>query len=167
VENENELILKKNATMTFFILLITLIAVFVIFIFIANDNSNQKLKETITIVEKNLSEKGFQLSQAHGYFYKGNSIALDIIENRIAIIDSSHEVSVFDISKFNSCEYKDIYKSITTTAKSETTVNQIYLESIITLKTNDISNPIIKIFLNSRETAEKIAAQINLMLDKK
>jgi hypothetical protein len=153
--------------MTFFILLITLIAVFAIFIFIANDNSNQKLKGTMAVVEKNLSEKGFQLSQAHGYFYKGNSIALDIVENRIAIIDSSHEVSVFDISQFNSCEYKDIYNSIATTAKSGTTINQAYSESIITLKTNDISNPIIKVFLNSRETAEKIVAQINLMLNKK
>jgi hypothetical protein len=135
--------------------------------FIVNDNYKQKLKETTAIVEKNLSENGFHLSQAYGYFYNGNSIALDIIKNRIAIIDSSFKVSVFDISQFNSCEYKDVFKSVATTKKSKTTVNQVYSESIITLKTNDISNPIIKVFLNSRDTAEKITAQINLMLDKK
>jgi hypothetical protein len=153
--------------MTFFIILITLIVVFAIFMFIANDNHKQKLKKTMTIVEKNLSENGFQLSQAYGYFYNGNSIALDIIKNRIAIIDSSFKVLVFGIDQFNSCEYKDVFKSTATTEKSKTTINQVYSESIITLKTNDISNPIIKVFLNSRDTAEKVTAQINLMLDKK
>jgi hypothetical protein len=153
--------------MTFFIILIGLIAVFGIFMFIVNDNHNQKLKETTAIVEKNLSKNGFQLSQAYGYFYNGNSIALDAIKNRIAIIDSSFNVSVFGIDKFNSCEYKDVFKSVATTEKSKTTVNQVYSESIITLKTNNISNPIIKVFLNSRDAAEKVTAQINLMLNKK
>ena len=50
-------------------------------------------------------------------------------------------------------------------SKEITVNNDIYVESIITLNTKQIDNPIVKVNLKIKDRAEKLVAQINLMIN--
>ena len=49
--------------------------------------------------------------------------------------------------------------------KEITVNNDIYVGSVITLNTKQIYNPIIKVNLNIKDRAERVVAQINLMIN--